>query len=170
MWVYVALWFITTAWGFWLGERDTVLAGIFLSFILWGFWNHDLWADAGQMLSFHLLLLMAMVLTPKSKFWRWFFGITMVMVFADTFWMMMPDIEPWLRTILPEMQHLFPYHYFWWQSTLYILFCLLIAHSLRLCTLTHRERRLNRMLQNGNIWAFIGTRIASTKIHSHNKI
>ena len=164
------LWIATSLWCLRIGTLNTILSLVFLSAIYYGFWNHDLWSSPEDMLSFHLLMLMAMVLTPGNKFWRIFFIGSILMLFADSLWMVMPDIEPWLRTILPEMRLYFPYSIFWWQTLLDFIFWFLCFHALWLCRLTHKEYRLDKDLKNGNLWAFIGNLITNAKIHRHNKI
>jgi len=166
---YIILWLGTSIWCASLGTTTSFFAGVFLSIIFYGIYNHNLWLYPQEMLSFHALILFPMMLTPRSKFWRWFFSITFFMFVADLLWFMMPDIEPTLRNFIPEMGLNFPYTIFWWQSLLYILFVLLCAHTLILNYHTHKLDKLERKLEHGNIWESVGHLIVVSKRLFHSK-
>jgi len=162
---YIVLYASIAAWCIWLRTPDTVTAFIFLSAIFYGIWNHNLWSAPQEMLSFHILILAVMALTPKDWFWRLFFVITTLMLIADGFWMAMPEIEPWLRARLPEFANLFPYHTFWWQSTLYLLFSSLCVITGIMNYYTHRKDKSERKPTDGYIWAKIGDLCETSKGH-----
>ncbi len=91
--------------------------------------------------------------------------MTAAMTVADSLWMVMPDIEPWLKSIFPAMPYDFPYSIFWWQSIIDILFSALCIHTLILCYLTHKIDDSNRGNGDGYIWAFVGNLLARVKGH-----
>lgn len=157
------LWLFASVWAFRLGTKDTIPAGLFISYIYYGFWNHDLWLFPAEMLSFHMLMLMAMVLTRRNKFWRIFFLVSFIMAVSDSFWMAMPDIRPWLENILPEMGMAFPYSKTWWQTLLDILFWFLCAHTLILNYHTHNLDKFERKQRDGYIWAYVGDFVLAAK-------
>lgn len=165
MWFYIGLWLATSIFCLKVGTFNTACAFVFLSALLYSFWDHDLFFVPENMASFHILIMIPMIITPKNMFWRIFFVAVMIMAVTDIVWMAMPDIEPWLRTVLPEYPRYFPYSVFWWQSLLYIIFTALCFHTLWLCYLTHRIGRKSEVNGDGYIWAYVGDFIAWSKNH-----
>jgi len=160
---YITLWLITFGFCWRVGTTNTLLASVFLSALFWAIWRPNLFDHPSEMISFHFLILMALITTPRNIFWRVFFIIVMLMAALDMIWMKMPDIEPFARTVLPEMPYLFPYHFFWWQSALIVFWVLLCFYSIWLCKLTHKVDEKNRGNGDGYIWAFVGNFLTRLK-------
>lgn len=168
--IYTVIWLVTSAWCFKLGTKDSVAAGVFLSAIYWGFWQYEIFVSPEETLSFHFLLLIALLFSSKSLFWRIFFGVIALMAVADSIWLFMPELQPHLMRYIPEMPHRFPYAVFWWQSLLIILFLILCGHTLIMNYYTHSLDKLERALKYGNFWAYWGIFVEFTKSHIGGKL
>ncbi len=160
---YTVIWLIALIWCFKIGTAERIWSGLGLSLIYWGFWNPELFRQPAEMLSFHFLILIALIFTPANWYWRVYFAIVSMMGVADTIWRFMPNIQPMLEKVIPEMPNAFPYHLFWWQSLLILLFLALCFVTLAMNFLIHQRNKLTREIDDATIWAYIGHFIESAK-------
>jgi len=129
------------------GSIENFIIAIFLGLFEFSVWRNDLWSDPGNMAIVHLGILICMTLSLYGNLAKKMVLLTLAMVTVDMLWVVMPDLN------LPANELNFPYSYFWWQSSVNIIYFLMCVFTIVGCFRELRQNKENKGDYDGSILA-----------------
>lgn len=129
------------------GSVENFTIAIFLGLFEFSVWRSDLWGDPGNMAIVHLGILICMALSLYGNMAKKMVLLTLCMVIADMLWVIMPE----LNLSVNELN--FPYSYFWWQSSINIIYLLMCVFTITGCYRELRHNKENKGDCDGSILA-----------------
>jgi len=130
------------------------LIAVFLGWLDIMSWVDSLWSDPGNMAIVHLGILICMTLSLYGNMAKKMVLFTLAMLIMDMLWVVMPELN------LPVNELNFPYSYFWWQSSVNIIYFLMCVFTIVAYYRELKQEKQNRSGHDGSLLAFAINKIS----------